>query len=403
MKAAATGSPARPANWAGLGDTLLLALAPLVALGFTRFAYALLLPGMQQSLGWTLSQAGALNTANAVGYLAGALAAPWLARRWGLRRCFGASLWASAAALLASAWPSDWHGFLALRALGGVSTAAAFVLGTALAPRAMPQRPTTAMALYFAGSGAGMLLAGRVAVNWIGGGGEGWRQAWLAIGVLAAAAAWAGAAGAARLPASAKADGRGGAPRAWARLLAPTLLANALYGMGYVGYSTFIIALLRQQGYGSHAAALFFGTLGVASMLASGAWGGWLARQRGGRGFACVSACVALGIVPVLCSSSLPALAASALVFGASFMAGPAAVSVVAHRALPPSLMASGAGALTALFSLGQAAGPVLTGWVADASGSLAIALWSGPVLLLLGAGVGWLQREGRAVQGTCS
>lgn len=398
MKAAPAERPGPAASWAGLGDTLLLALAPLVALGFTRFAYALLLPGMQQSLGWTLAQAGALNTANAVGYLAGALAAPWLARRWGLRRCFGVSLWVSAAALLASAAPSDWHVFLVVRALGGVATSVAFVLGTALAPRAMPQRPATAMAMYFAGSGAGMLLAALLAVNGLEGDGDAWRQAWLAIGALAAAAAWAGAKGAARLPASAKAQGAGGAPRDWVRFLAPTLLANALYGMGYVGYSTFIIALLREQGYGSHAAAVFFGALGVASMLACGGWGGWLARQRGGRGFAGVSACVALGIVPVLCSGSLPALAVSALVFGTSFMAGPAAVSVVAQRALPPTLLASGAGALTALFSLGQAAGPVLTGWIADTAGSLSVALWSGPVLLVLGAGVAWYQREGRAV-----
>lgn len=397
MKTASADSRGRAGSWAGLGDTLLLALAPLVALGFTRFAYALLLPGMQQSLGWTLAQAGALNAANAVGYLAGALAAPWLARRWGLRRCFSASLWVSAAALLACAAPSDWHLFLAVRALGGVATAVAFVLGTALAPRAMPQRPTSALALYFAGSGAGMLLAGLLAANGLEGAGDGWRQAWLAIGALAAAAAWAGATGAARLPATEKTEATSGAPRAWAGFLAPTLVANALYGMGYVGYSTFIIALLRQHGYGSHATAVFFGALGVASMLACGGWGSWLGRQRGGRGFAGVSACVALGIVPVLCSSSLPALAVSALVFGASFMAGPAAVSVVAQRALPSTLLASGAGALTAMFSLGQAAGPVLTGWIADTAGSLEAALWSGPALLVLGAGVAWLQREGRA------
>ena len=36
----------------------------MVALGFTRFAYALLLPGMQASLHWSLGDAGALNTAN---------------------------------------------------------------------------------------------------------------------------------------------------------------------------------------------------------------------------------------------------------------------------------------------------------------------------------------------------
>jgi len=62
--------PSRPHHAAaGLAPALGLALAPLVALGFSRFAYALLLPAMQQEFGWSFAQAGSLNTANAAGYL----------------------------------------------------------------------------------------------------------------------------------------------------------------------------------------------------------------------------------------------------------------------------------------------------------------------------------------------
>jgi hypothetical protein len=50
-----------------------LAMGPAVALGLARFAYALLLPSMRTDRGWSFADAGAMNTANAAGYLAGAL------------------------------------------------------------------------------------------------------------------------------------------------------------------------------------------------------------------------------------------------------------------------------------------------------------------------------------------
>jgi hypothetical protein len=51
-----------------------LALASAVALGLARFAYALLLPAMRADLNWSYATAGALNTVNAAGLAAAALA-----------------------------------------------------------------------------------------------------------------------------------------------------------------------------------------------------------------------------------------------------------------------------------------------------------------------------------------
>ena len=39
--------------------------------GMARFAYGLLLPAMRDDLAWTYAQAGAMNMANALGYLVG--------------------------------------------------------------------------------------------------------------------------------------------------------------------------------------------------------------------------------------------------------------------------------------------------------------------------------------------
>src|ERR1700723_3534892 len=63
---------------------LILSLAPIIGLGIGRFAYSLVLPDMRDSLGWSYSAAGFMNTINAAGYLAGALIASALVKRFGL-------------------------------------------------------------------------------------------------------------------------------------------------------------------------------------------------------------------------------------------------------------------------------------------------------------------------------
>lgn len=147
-----------------------------------------------------------------------------------------------------------------------------------------------------------------------------------------------------------------------------------------------MIALLRQQGHESLATSLFFCGLGLASLVATSVWGQVLARQTNGHGFALVCACIAAGTVPVLLSSAWPALALSALVFGASFMAGTAAVSLVAQRLLSERQLPGALGALTTIFLLGQALGPLMAGWLTDATGQLTAGLWLGPVLRVLAA-----------------
>lgn len=48
-----------------------LALGMAVVNGLARFACALVLPAMKADLGWSYTEAGSLNTTNAVGYLLG--------------------------------------------------------------------------------------------------------------------------------------------------------------------------------------------------------------------------------------------------------------------------------------------------------------------------------------------
>ena len=69
---------AKPMGNADLPDFGLapaLSLGAAVSLGITRFAYGLRLPPIRADLHWSYTLAGAMNTANAPGYLLGALLA----------------------------------------------------------------------------------------------------------------------------------------------------------------------------------------------------------------------------------------------------------------------------------------------------------------------------------------
>src|SRR5215475_9915029 len=153
--------PPPPAHPARL--ILTLSLAAVVGLGIGRFAYALVLPDMRDSLGWSYSAAGFMNTINAVGYLAGALAASRLIKQFGL----GASIrWATVACVLALALCAMTGNFVALsfaRLLLGVAAAVTFIGGGALAATIAQSRPERAdflLSLFYAALGGGILASG---------------------------------------------------------------------------------------------------------------------------------------------------------------------------------------------------------------------------------------------------
>ncbi len=142
--------------WVILG----LAMGPAVALGLGRFAYALLLPSMRAELGWNFAQAGAMNTANAAGYLIGAIVAAPVGRRMGDKRVFAFSLVLAALTVGASGLTADFAALLLLRAAAGFTGAFAFVCGAGLTSAAAmggsKHRAPTLLGVYFAGAGMGI-------------------------------------------------------------------------------------------------------------------------------------------------------------------------------------------------------------------------------------------------------
>src|SRR5271165_4860958 len=123
--------PPPPAHPARL--ILTLSLAPVIGLGIGRFAYSLVLPDMRDSLGWSYSAAGFMNTVNAAGYLVGALIASRFVKRFGLSAAVRWGTMASVVSLALCAMTGNFVILSFARLLVGVAAAIGFVAGGALA------------------------------------------------------------------------------------------------------------------------------------------------------------------------------------------------------------------------------------------------------------------------------
>ena len=166
-----------------------LTLGVTVTNGFARFAYGLILPAMKQDLGWSYAEAGWINTANALGYVIGAVATLALIHRVSPARLFSVGMFGTALFLMATAFTDDFLHLTNWRILTGVFGALAFIAGGALSATLFQQntrRNALAIAVYFGvGGGLGLVLSGAALPFLFAGlGVQMWPLAW---GILGAA------------------------------------------------------------------------------------------------------------------------------------------------------------------------------------------------------------------------
>lgn len=398
-----------------------LSMGAAIALGITRFSYALLLPPMRSDLGWTYLLAGGMNTANAVGYLIGALITPWLLRRHGPGRIL---LWGGVGATVLMAGAGfllDAQALMLQRTFAGLVSAVVFVAGGLMAARLglrEPKRSGLLLGVYYGGTGWGITASALLVpvVLERAGPPHAWMWAWWLLAVLSALAtlamAWparvlprlhgvappvppvrATGAEAAQPAVSAvhrSADSRGGLPL---RALGPALAGYTLFGVGYIGYMTFVVALLREQGLGTAAITGFYTLLGLAVVASARVWAGLLERSRGGGALALLSGLLGVATVLPALTSAWPVVLASGLLFGGVFLSVVASTTALVRHNLPASQWAGGISAFTIVFAAGQIVGPAVVGAIADAAGGLARGLVFSACALWLGALLAWRQR----------
>ena len=381
-------SPDRPEAYAHPARLILiLSLAPTIGLGIGRFAYSLVLPDMRDALGWSYSTAGFMNTTNAVGYLAGALLASRMIRRFGLSRTVRLGTLACLLSLMLCATSGNFVVLSFARLLVGIGAAAGFVGGAALATtiaQSRPERANFLLSLFYAGPGLGILSSGLIAPFVLQAFGTGsWWIVWWVLTLLSAVAV---------IPLMlAPLDSDAAIDHATRTefSIRPVLIyltSYFLFGAGYIAYMTFMIAYVRDGGGGAAEQSIFWSLIGISAFATPWVWRSVLALDRGGLATTIILGVNALGAALPIFGHSSALLAISALVFGVAFFAVVGSTTAFVRFNYPPTGWPAGIAAMTISFGIGQTLGPIAVGAITDAFGSLSYALNVSAGLLAIGA-----------------
>jgi predicted MFS family arabinose efflux permease len=326
-----------------------------------------------------LTAAGLLGTLHLVGYLAGTLLSPAVNAKIGALMLVRSSHAVFAGAMLIGGLATDATTMAISRFVAGLGAGfGVFAVLLIVFNATAPSRRSTVVSLVWAGTGIAIVASGLVAAPLLEGAGT-WRLSFFVPAGLALVVALLMPRGNAAIAVSPQQDKA--VTSLWPALVSSRwlllLIAYFLFAAAYISYSTFAGVRLRELHVSSAGVTWFWVTFGAASIAGSTLGAVLLAWPRTRR-FA-VSAALLSG----MCGSLLAAQGGSWSVFAASALVGlgliamPAVATVLIRQrsadATYPFFFTVGTSAL----GVGQLLGPVAAGYVADAFGAGAVALFS--------------------------
>lgn len=371
-----------------------VALGNGIALGFGRFAYNALLPQMREGLSTTSAAMALLATMNVGGYVVGSALSSGVLQRWRADRVVIVSLCAIATGLMALALAPSVMVAGGLMAVVGTSSAFIFIANTGVLSQAVGSSRGIAFGIATAGIGVGNVLASIAAAGVAALGTNGWRLAYGAFALIATTAAFAlrrrlrlalrvGDAAPSPSPREQAESKRIAAPgRYW---IFPSYMA---WGLTMIIYTTFFATfLVDERAVAESTAAAIYSLVGVTTVV-GGLVVGPLSDRFGRRRmllFTFLGVGTSVGVV--LWAQHPVAYVVSALLFGIPISGvGALAMSFISDT-WPDEEVGPLFGRLTLAFGIVIVAGPSLSAWIVDATGSLQLAL----ILALGSVGVGLL------------
>jgi predicted MFS family arabinose efflux permease len=351
--------------------------------GLARYGYGLLLPEMRRDFGLSSATLGLIATGSYIAYLVATAGVAALSGRVGPRAPMIMGGMAAVAGMGTIALARSPY-VLALGVLvAGASAALAYPpFADAVAARLPRARQGRALSLVSSGTGWGVALAVPIALLVQ----PAWRAAWWAFAAIALCAT-VFAAYTLRSVARRDAEREPLPPLSWSWFVCPRsgpLLVGAfLVGAGASVYWTFA-ADFASRGIGRSAGPVLLGVVGVASIAGSVA--GDLLERIGGRRALQWSASGLAGAMCVLAvwHASWLGVAVSGAAFGSTYNLLLAVQAIWSGRVFAQR-PATGLAAVLFVLGLGQIAGPVLAGLLADGAG-LAAAFFAGGALIALAA-----------------
>jgi len=357
-------------------------LIQLTALGFGRFAYTALLPGMKTDFGLTNTHMGFFQVAILVGYLLFSYLCSTFVKRWGCSAVINASLALVALAMISLGFATSFTLWLGLAFLIGAGAAGTYIpLIPLLIGWSSVRRSGGAIGFALSGTGVGIILVGYAAPIILERFGiSGWRQAWLLFGAATLLVGLVSAFLLRENPLFVETQ----APQHVGtfdlkRLYRDPALRNILtvyllVGFGYISYATFVVAYAVEEiRLTEREAGLLWSIVGIFSVFGCIFWGmisDYLGRKA-----------VTIADLVLLCASILlslwwkekTGLYLSAALFAFTFNGAITLIASMFGDTIPVANMSSLFGISTLIHGLGQAVGVGIAGWLKDLTSTFAV------------------------------
>jgi sugar phosphate permease len=391
MKEGSTKTMTLHYGWIVMGMGLLTTIGTH---GFARMAYTLILPSMKDGLQLNYAQLGLLGTGNFIGYLTLAIIGGFLAARFGTRIVISLSLILMGITMILTGFAQTFSFAFAMRLLTGFGCGAAYVPAMALGSSWFTvKRRGFAAGIVSGGIGVGTFIAGLIVPAILKSyGPEGWRFSWYYLGGLVLVIS-----GIVYVfvrsrpeekglmpigseertpPPKSQGDAKKATSLQWGlvyRVKSVWYLGFVylMYGFSYVIYMTFFGAyLVKEMGLSQAQAGGLWAMVGGLSIFCGVIWGGIsdLLGRKYGSALAYLTLAVAYTLFALIKSPA--GFYASAIIFGLTAWSIPTIMAATAGDYVGPALAPAGLGFITLFFGIGQALGPAVGGYLADATGS---------------------------------
>jgi len=376
-------------------------LVVFCCIGLARFAFTVLLPGMQTGMGLPYNYMGFIGTGNFTGYLAAVLVSPLLVRRFSSRATITGGLLLIGGCMLGISCSSSFVSVLLLYSLAGMGSGFANIPMMALIPCWFrSELRGRAAGLVIGGIGTGIIFVGfLIPLLNRSYGADGWRSSWLVLGLISMVIAACAATLLHNHPSDLGLEPIGRSLPLSPDQLKPrerpgdggTLLRLGLlylvFGATFMVYGTFIVAtMVNDYGLSEVKAGSYWAWVGFFSLFSGVGFGvlsDFIGRKRG---MALVFAVqTAAYLLAGLKLGSTP-LIVSIVLYGLTVFAIPSIITAAVGDYFGQSKAARALSSVTLFFAFGQTIGPAGAGLIAGANGTFTTAYLLSSLLTAIAA-----------------
>ncbi len=357
--------------------------------GLARYAYAMLILGMQVGLNLSTDRMGFIGTGNFVGYLLSVVMAPPVMLRLRPRATISAGLLLLSLCMIGISISHGFYTVLCLYVLVGMGGGFANIpLMALISYWFRSEQRGKAAGLVIGGNGVGIILAGFIIpyLNRLYGA-AGWRSGWLVLGLTCLAVAGCAALLLRNHPGELGLEPVGKPVTATESQLvsheqkgdgAILLRLGLLYlafGTTFMIFGTFIVTtMVKEYGFSEAKAGLYWSWVGFFSLFSGVGFGA--ISDRIGRKWGLATVFLLQSAAYLLAGLKLGSttLAIAVVLYGLAVFAIPAIMAAAVGDYLGLSRAASAFATITLFFALGQSVGPALAGMIAKTTGSFSMA-----------------------------